>query len=101
MVSSGMLCRVDLVRTDVSEDPSALVFLCSVHRLLVTANVVLSSPILVILMMEALLSPETSVLTRVTQRNIPEDCIQFLMKHSMLAGSYWGLSSGRPCWDHC
>jgi hypothetical protein len=45
-----------------------------VRQLLVTAHVFRSSPILVILMMEAMCSYETLVLTRVTRRNIPEDC---------------------------
>jgi hypothetical protein len=81
---SGMLRRVALVRTEVSEEPSASIirltrigeletmlavtsngrapsqfaFLSSVRRLLVTDNVH-SSPILVTLMMEALSSSET------------------------------------------
>jgi hypothetical protein len=79
---------VALIRTDVSEELSAsiikvtrigglvshVVFLRSVRRLLVTANVP-SSPILVTLMTEALSSSDTSVLTRTTLRNIPEDPI--------------------------
>jgi hypothetical protein len=93
MPSSGMLRRLALVGTDVSEELSAIVFLRSVHRLLVTANVVPSSPVLVTLMMEALDSFETSVLTRTTRCNIPE----YGILHSHLCEnlkSYIALTAG-------
>jgi hypothetical protein len=68
------------------------VFLFSLRRLLVTANVVPSSPILVILMMEELSSFKTSVLIRATQRNIPQDGILHchrLQKPQILHTIYW------------
>jgi hypothetical protein len=61
---------VALVRTDIPEERGA-----SIIRVLVTANIVPSSPFLVTLMMEVLCFSETPVLTRVTQHNIPEDGI--------------------------
>jgi hypothetical protein len=70
MASSGMLRRVALLRTNVSE-----VLLRSVRRLLVTASVVLSAPILATVMKVALSSSEMSVLTRATRRNVQEDDI--------------------------
>jgi hypothetical protein len=52
-----------------------IVCVCSVLRLLVTANVVSISPIFVPLMMEEIRPSETSVFTRGTRRNIQEDDI--------------------------
>jgi hypothetical protein len=73
---------VTAVRSDVSEEriadschPDHIEFLRSVLRLLATANVVLNSPILVILMMEEIRSIETWVSTKSTRCNVPEDSI--------------------------
>jgi hypothetical protein len=52
-----------------------IIFISSVLQLLVTANFVPSSLILVIPMMEAMDSSKTSVLTRATRRHIPDDDI--------------------------
>jgi hypothetical protein len=101
MASSGILRSVALVRIDVSELLSTsiisvtrigelritLVLTSSrrtLRRWLVTSNDLPSSPIIVTLMMEALTSFETSVLTTATQHNIPEDSIF----HSQCRGNF-------------
>jgi hypothetical protein len=75
-----MLRHLAFARTNVSKKHISSIVQATIIgeqqlRLLVTSNAVHSSPIFVTLMIEALRSSETSVLTRVTWRNTPEDGI--------------------------
>jgi hypothetical protein len=64
MVSSGLLRRVALVRTDVSEEPgAAFIRVTKIGELGITQAATSNR------------RTETSVLTRATRRNIPEDTI--------------------------
>jgi hypothetical protein len=83
MGSSGMLRHVVLVRTDVSEELSASIFretriderwpcISSQHASVASYGYVPTSPILDNLIMGALSSSESLVITRATRRNIPK-----------------------------
>jgi hypothetical protein len=71
MVTSGMLRRVALVITDVSETLGTSI-------IKITRIGELRTPILVTLMTEALSFSETLVLTNATRRNFPEDAILYV-----------------------
>jgi hypothetical protein len=118
---SSMLWHVALIRTDVSEEGIISIF--TVTRIgelrttlaatsnrgsvLATANVVLSSLILVTLMMETIPSSETSVLTRATCHNILEDGVLYLNTSSLTPAHchnlclqgwcYWKLANSSLC----
>jgi hypothetical protein len=93
MSSSGMLRHVALVRTDVSEECGAsIIRVTRIGKL--TVNIVHSSPIHVILMVEALSSSETSVLTRATRSNISEEAILNNVDCYMKSGVFWDVT---PC----
>jgi hypothetical protein len=87
MPFSGMLCRVALVRTDVSEESIAYIIRVTKISELELVTAAYCEEILLTLIMEAIISAETSVLTRTTQRHILEDGILHSRRRENL-GSY-------------
>jgi hypothetical protein len=83
-----------IVRADVSEERITTIRMKRISKL-VNANVDPTSLILFILMMEAILSSETSGLTRATRRHIPEDGIFHRHRHENLK-SYISLTGWPP-----
>jgi hypothetical protein len=90
MASSGMLRRVALAKTDVSEERIASII--RVTRISELGTTLAVTDILDTLMMEATRSSETSVLTRATRRYVPEDgilhshCCENLKSYIALTG---------------
>jgi hypothetical protein len=84
MPSSGILGYVALAIADASEERIVTIFrvtrigiilLRGLLQLLVSADDIPTSPIVVTFMMEAIIFSKTSVTTRATRRNIPEEGI--------------------------
>jgi hypothetical protein len=88
-----MLISVALVKTDDSEE----LFLRSVLRLLVTANFIPSWPFLVTLIMWAISSSQTSVLTTATWRDITEEGI--LHSHRLENLKFYIALTGWALWQ--
>jgi hypothetical protein len=104
MASPGMLSHVALVRTDVLEELSASIIRMTRIGELGTTLAITGNRrtlrrntkwALVTLMKEALNSSETSVPTRATRRNIPEDAILQLMGLTYYVAS-WKLMGSIP-----
>jgi hypothetical protein len=71
----GTMLAITSIQITLRRNTMHYAFLRSALRLLLTANVVSSSLILITLIMRAIRYSETSVLPRATRRNIPEDGI--------------------------
>jgi hypothetical protein len=98
IVSSGLLRRVALVRTDVSEEPGASFIRVTKIGELGTTQAATSN--------RRTLQWNTKVLTRVTRRNNPEDTILHShrrenLKSYMRNGVFWDVTPCTSCKNRC